>query len=77
MDQDLHSVSVPNGKEIAEILRALGRIEARLCDIKETQEDQGRRILWLESKANWAIGGLAVFTFLVSSGFEFMKGLFR
>lgn len=73
----LQEVRVSNGKELAEILRSLGRIEAKLCDIKETQTEHGTRIAWLESKANWAIGGLAVFTFLISSGFEFVKGLFR
>lgn len=70
-------VTVPNGREIGEILRSLGRIEACLSNIKTVQEDQDNRIAALEAKANWAVGALAAFTFLFTLGLEFIKGFFK
>lgn len=71
------ALQVTNGRELAEIIRVQGEIVGKLELIIAKLEDQDARIRWLESKANWAIGGLAACTFLFSAGVEFMKGLFR
>jgi hypothetical protein len=70
-------LQVSSSRELAEIIRVQGEIVGKLELIITKIESHDKRVAWLESKTNWAIGALGALTFIISAGFEFMKGLFR
>lgn len=72
------------GRELAEIIRTLARVDANLealvksHDKQEVRiESQEKRLSWVESKVNWAAGVLATATFILSFSLDFIKGLFK
>jgi hypothetical protein len=71
------ALQVENGKELAEVIRTLGQMEATLEHILRKQESLKSRVSAIENKINYAAGGAAILILAFSFAWDLIKSVIR